>query len=115
MAIFNLNSNEELKEVLRNDNPPIVPNPAIAERLNYHFLLKSPARKVHSNSFAGFAAWIFSAKSLALKAGLAVVFSSVILFKSQLNNNTSIISADTCLTKTQLVDTNYVFRDTCMN
>jgi hypothetical protein len=115
MRTFNLNSNEELKNVLRNDNPPIVPNPAIAERLNYHFLLKSPVRKVHSNSFVGFAAWIFSAKSLALKAGLAVVLSSVILFKSQLSNNTSIISADTCLTKTQLVDTNYVFRDTCMN
>lgn len=115
MATFNLNSNEELKNVLSKDNPPIVPDPAITERLHYHFLLKSPARKVHSNSFVGFAAWIFSAKSLVLKAGLAVVFSSVILLKSQLSNNTSIISADTCITKNQLVDTNYVYRDTCMN
>lgn len=115
MRTFNLNNNEELKNVLRNDNPPIVPDPAIAERLNYHFLLKSPAQKVHSNSFVGFAAWIFSAKSLALKTSLAVVFSSIILFKSQLNNSTSIISADTCMMKTQLVDTNYVYRDTCMN
>lgn len=115
MSAFNLNSNDELKNILRNDNPPIAPDPAIAERLNYHFLLKSPARKVHSNSFAGFAAWIFSVKSLALKTAIAVVFSSALFFKSELNNNSYIISADTCVMKNQLVDTNYVFKDTCRN
>lgn len=115
MRTFNLNNNEELKNVLRKDNPSLTPDPAIAERLNYHFLIKSPARKVQSNSFLGFAAWIFSAKSLALKTAFAVIFSGVILFKSQLNNNASFISSDTCIMKNQLVDTNYIYRDTCMN
>ncbi len=114
MSAFNLN-HEELKSILKNDNPGIAPDPAIAERLNYHFLLKSPGRKVQRNSFIGFAVWLFSVKSLALKTGVAVVFSSILLFKSELSNNVSIISPDTCVMKIQLVDTNYVFRDTCSN
>jgi hypothetical protein len=115
MSSFNLNNDEELKKILKKDNPPLQADPAIAERLNYHFLIKSPMQKVHSNSFAGFTLWLFSFKSIAIKTCIAVIFSSVLLFKSEFNERSSIIAEDTCVMKNQLPDTNYVFRDTCGN
>lgn len=113
MNPFNLNHEEELKRMIRNDHPKITLNPAISERLNYHFMLKSPMRKVHSNSFAGFFTGFFSLKGIALKTGIAAVVFSMFLFQNKLSENSSVILGDTCINQIQWVDTNYMYKDTC--
>jgi hypothetical protein len=113
MNTFNLNNDEEFKRIIRNDNPKISPDPAISERLNYHFLLKSPMQKIYSNSFAGFFIWLLSFKNIALKIGIAAVLFSLFLFQNQITDNPSTILGDTTSNQIQLVDTNYIYKDTC--
>ncbi|MGQ8336682.1 hypothetical protein ACUNWD_09035 [Sunxiuqinia sp. A32] len=75
-----------LKKLLANDQVG-TPDPGIHHRLNQAFLLKSATYHVKQNSFAGFAAWLFSWNGLALKTTLAAVFVAFFLFNPNVDIN----------------------------
>lgn len=75
------NNEKLLAELLRNDRVG-EPDKAIEDRLMYSFMLKNAGHKLHQNSMAGFAAWLFSARSFGLKVALV----SVVLFFSVVNS-----------------------------
>ena len=102
------------RKSVHQDNPAIEPDPAIAERLNYYYSLKQPARKLHANSFGGMFIWLFSLKSAGFKAGFVSVCLAYFLFVGDIKNNTGIPEmSDTCQVHSLLVDTSYMAKDTC--
>ena len=110
------NSADELfKQALKSDRGAGMPDSAVEERLNYHFMLKHSSRKLHTNSFADFGAKLFSTKALGLKAGLVSFCLVGMLFFAKVNNSQSIsVAFDTCQVNHALVaDTNFLAKDTC--
>jgi hypothetical protein len=107
--------NDQLfRNSMMKDNPHIEPDKAIEYRLNHYFLMKRSSHKVHSNSFEGLFVWIFSLKSLGLKAGFATVCLAYFLFIGNINTKTvNQQFSDTCQVNTVAVDTNYMVKDTC--
>ncbi len=70
-----------LSELFRNDETGCKPDPSVKSRLDYTFMLKESQGKIRQNSFLGLFAWIFSLKSLPVKAA----FVSLILMFSVFN------------------------------
>lgn len=104
---------KNLGDLIKTDSPSIVPDPGIAERLNYYFMLKNQKLQVHSNSFTNIFSWLFSFKNIVLKTGIAVFFISFLFFRTQINNNPVHSMSDSCNSQYQLTDTNFVLKDTC--
>ena len=103
-----------LRNALLSDVPGISPDKAIAERLNYHFLLTHPFRRVYLNSFAGMFSWIFSLKNFGFKASLAsALLAYMLLFGNIKNNSDGSKFTDGYQINTLAVDTNFTFKDTC--
>jgi len=110
-----MNSADDLfNHILKNDRQAGMPNRAVGERLNYHFMLKHSSRKVFSNSFSLFGSSFFFFKTVGLKAGLATVCLVGLLFFMKLNNSQSIsVTIDSCQVNHALADSNFVVKDTC--
>jgi hypothetical protein len=107
-------SNKLFREIVSKDNPDIKPDKAIAERLNYYYLLKQPHRKVHMNSFMGMFVWLFSMKSFGIKASLVSVCLLYFLFLGNMNNNDqSQNSSDTSQISAAAIDTFSLTKDSC--
>ena len=108
------NTDHLFRNSIINDNQGIEPDKSIEDRLNNYFLMKKSSHKVHSNSFAGVLIWLFSLKTLGLKAGFATVCLAYFLFLGNMNTKTVHQQySDTCQLNTLTVDTNYMVKDTC--
>lgn len=107
-------NNDLFSKAVQMDNPSIIPDPAIDKRINYYFNLQHSRQKIHSNSFSGIFGWIFSSNALVFKAGFAVLTFVFLFIKSPVMENNSVITSDTCASKSVLVDTGFVVRDTCV-
>jgi hypothetical protein len=107
--------NENLyRSALSSDEPGIRPDQAIVERLNYYYSLKQAGHKLHMNSFSGMFVWLFSLKSLGLKASLASVCLGYMLFFGNIKKSPDDFKySDSCQINTLVVDTNFTFKDTC--
>ena len=114
MKNFETSGNKDLlKEIIGNDNPGITPNPSIEERLNYYYMLHKQKKKIYSNSFGGIFTWFFSGKNIIMKTGFAMFFISFFIFKTQFINPTDHSLSNRGFNNSQIVDTNFVTKDTC--
>jgi hypothetical protein len=103
-----------LRSTVSNDNPGIKPNKAIEERLNYYYTIKQPNREIHMNSFGGMFIWLFSMKSLGLKASFISAGLAYLLFFGNIKNDPSNPGySDSCQIHTLVADTNFIVKDTC--
>lgn len=102
------------REIVSKDHPDIKPDKAIAERLNYYYLLKQPHRRVHMNSFAGMFVWLFSLKSIGIKASLiSVCFLYFLLLGNVSNQNQNQKLSDTSQVSAAVIDTFSLSIDSC--
>lgn len=107
-------TNNLFRRSITTDNPDIKPNKGIEERLNYHFLLKQPRQRVHTNSFTGMFFWLFSLKSLGFKASLVSACLLYFLFIGNINEQRQNEQfTDTCQVSKTAVDTFYMSKDSC--
>lgn len=107
-------TNKLFREILSKDDPGIKPDKAIAERLNYSYLLKQPYRKVHMNSFAGMFVWLFSMKNFGIKASLVSICLLYFLFLGNMNNNEQNQNlSDTSQVSSAVIDTFSLTKDSC--
>jgi hypothetical protein len=115
MNIKHFRNSDLLKKAVISDSPAITPDVAIEQRLNYYFNLQHSRQKIHSNGFSGFFAWIFSTQALIFKTSFVVMAALFLFIKSPVTQNQSINAHDTCMSRTTVVDTNSVVKDTCIN
>jgi hypothetical protein len=109
------NMDDILRSSLQNDKLEVCPNPAIEQRVQYHYLLKNSSARVRSNSFVGFASWIFSLQGLGIKTSLAVICMVVMLFGGSFHQSSNRnLLTDTSLVAPALIDSNYLVKDTLL-
>jgi hypothetical protein len=77
---------EQIKRLIRNDSVG-EPDFRVEDLLNYAFMLKSAQFKTRQNSFSGFFGWIFSMKSLGMKAAVASVLLAFVMLKPDIDMN----------------------------
>lgn len=103
---------EMLRSSIENDSLDIIPDKAIEQRLQYHFMLKNGVYKVRANSFASFACWLFSVQSLGIKTTLVSVCMVGMLLRGNFHSSSKINrTTDTCQVFPMLVDSNYLAKD----
>ena len=109
-----LNPGDNLfRKAVQHDNPGIEPNTAIAERLNYHYTLKQPTRKLYANSFAGMFVWLLSFKNIGIKASFLSICLAYFLFVGNIKTGSGIPElSDTCQVHQLFVDTAFMVKDT---
>jgi hypothetical protein len=115
MNIKHFRSSDLFKKAVQSDIPAIAPDAAIEQRLNYYFNLQHSRQKIHANGFSGFFGWIFSTQALIFKTGFIVIAALFLFIKSPVTQDQSINTLDTCISRTTVVDTNSVVKDTCIN
>jgi len=59
-----------LSEIIQNDMPGLIPDPAVEKRLDYVLHLKADKRHVSENSFISLITGFFSIHNLGIKAGI---------------------------------------------
>jgi hypothetical protein len=67
-------NNISFEDMIRNDKLNFKANPAIEQRLMYHFQLKAASSKPKMNNILPLISTIFSKKVISLKIGLAALF-----------------------------------------
>jgi hypothetical protein len=114
MKNYNSPNDGLFRNAIMRDIAGIEPDKAIGQRLSYYYSVKQPMRKVHANSFAEIFLWLFSWKSMGLKAGFISVCLVYALFVGNIKNNGHANNlSDTCRVHSLLVDSNYIAKDTC--
>ena len=113
MKMNNLNE-KFFRHLITNDPLKMEADKSIEQRINYAFMLQSPARKIHANSFDSFFSFLISFKQLGLKTAFATVLLFCFLYAGNFqSHNSSIQLADSCKVKSLVVDSNYMAKDTC--
>ncbi|HEY4786001.1 MAG TPA: hypothetical protein VIH57_08125 [Bacteroidales bacterium] len=111
----NLDPTDRLfRKAITSDHPGIEADKAIADRLNYYFMIKRSGKRLQANSFSGMFLWLFSLKGMGVKAGFVSACLAYFLFFGNIRNNSAIRDVNGTYQMQQLlVDTNYVAKDTC--
>lgn len=65
--------NKNLENLIKKDELPFNPNPAIQNRLNYHLQLKNASSEVKQNSIVSILSVFFTSKLLGLKISLVSI------------------------------------------
>lgn len=75
---------QHIKQLIRHDFAG-KPDPAIETRIQQAFMLRSANYPIRTNSFAGFGAWLFSAKHLTAKLAIGCVLAGLWTIRPALN------------------------------
>ncbi len=106
------NTSDIFRRAVQHD-ADIQPDRALESRLMNYYQLRRPRRRVYSNSFTGFFAWMFSSRLLGLKAGIISLGLFYMLFIGNINSHNQAGLLDSCLRSPMVADTSFVAKDTC--
>lgn len=86
------------------------PDPQIANRLNYAFMLKSTHFESRRNSFSDFFWWIFSFKSMAAKSIIVASLLTLMVIKPNITSlSKSIVTIDsTAINQSLVIDSTLI-------